>query len=134
MNGEDLPGPARAHMVGSALVNQVWFSHDQLAFAVRPEVFSNPTRYLSQYPPPGFKSGPHVKALQIWGLTGTFDVMPTDFFTLRFEGSYRRANVPYYAGPGGTTSPTGYQPTPAGYSPDIVKDQFLFVVAANFRL
>ncbi len=134
VNGEDLPGPDRAHMVGTALVNRVWFSHDQLALSIRPEVFSNPTRYLSQYPPPGFESGPHVKALQIWGLTGTFDVMPTDFFALRFEGSYRHANVPYYAGHGGTTSPSGYQPTPAGYVPDTVKDQVLFVVAANFRL
>jgi len=134
VNGEDLPGPDHAHMVGTALVNRVWFSHDQLALAIRPEVFSNPTRYLSQYPPPGFPSGPHVKALQIWGITGTFDVMPTDFFALRFEGSYRRANVPYYAGPGGTTSPSGYQPTPADYVPDTVKDQVLFVVAANFRL
>lgn len=132
--GQDLPGPARAHMVGSALVNRVWFAHDTLAFAIRPEVFSNPSRYLSQYPPPGFETGPQVKALQIWGLTGTFDVMPTDFFALRFEGSYRHANVPYYAGPGGTTSPTGYQPTPAGYAPDVVKDQTLFVVSANFRL
>jgi hypothetical protein len=60
--------------------------------------------------------------------------MPTDFFALRFEGSYHRSNVPYYAGPGGTTSPDGYQPTPLGYIPDIVKDQTLLVVAANFRL
>lgn len=60
--------------------------------------------------------------------------MPTDFFALRFEGSYLAANTPYYAGAGGTTSPTGYQPTPPGYVPDTVKDQALFVVAANFRL
>lgn len=131
---ESLPGPARAHMVGTSLVHRTWFAQDSLAFAIRGELFSNPTRYLSQYPPPGFESGPGVKALQIWGITGTFDVMPTDFFTLRFEGSYRRANVPYYAGPGGTTSPDGYQPTPVGYLPDTVKDQTLFVVAANFRL
>ncbi len=132
--GKDLPGPEGAHMLGSALVNRLWFLHDHLALAVRPELFSNPSRYLSQYPPPGFESGPGVKALQIWGLTGTVDVMPTDFFALRFEGSYRHANVPYYAGPGGTTSPSGYQPTPIGYVPDVVKDQLLFVVAANFRL
>ena len=132
--GKALPGPAHAHMVGSALSHRVWFSHDHLAFAFRGEVFSNPTRYLSQYPPPGFESGPGVKALQIWGLTGTFDVMPTDFFAFRLEGSYRHANVPYYAGPGGTTSPDGYLPTPAGYVPDIVQDQALVVAAVNFRL
>ena len=132
--GGALPGPDHAHMVGSSLVNRLWFSHDHLALAIRGEVFSNPTRYLSQYPPPGFESGPGVKALQIWGLTTTFDVMPTDFFAFRLEGSYRHANVPYYAGPGGTTSPDGYQPTPAGYVPDIVKDQALAVASVNFRL
>lgn len=132
--GKDLPSPGHAHMVGTALSNRFWFAHDQLAFSIRGELFSNPARYLSQYPPPGFAQGPGVKALQIWGVTGTFDVMPTDFFALRFEGSYRKANVPYYAGPGGTTSPDGYQPTPPGYLPDVVKDQALVVVAANFRL
>ncbi len=132
--GQALPGPAHAHMVGSALSNRVWFSHDHLAVAVRGEVYSNPSRYLSQYPPPGFETGPNVRALQIWGLTGTFDVMPTDFFAFRLEGSYRHANVPYYAGQGGTTSPDGFQPTPAGYLPDTVQDQALVVAAVNFRL
>lgn len=132
--GRALPGPDRAHMVGSALANRFWFYRDHLAFTLRGEVFSNPTRYLSQYPPPGFESGPGVKALQIWAVTGTFDVLPNDIFALRFEGSYRRANVPYYAGPGGTTSPDGYQPTPAGYVPDVLDDQALAVVAVNFRL
>ncbi len=133
-SGKALPGPAHAHMVGTALANRVWFSHDHLAFALRGEVFSNPSRYLSQYPPPGFETGPNVRALQIWGVTGTFDVMPTDFFAFRIEGSYRHANVPYYAGPGGTTSPDGYQPTPAGYVPDTVQDQALVVAAVTFRL
>jgi hypothetical protein len=132
--GAALPGPDHAHMVGASLVNRIWFSHDHLALSVRPEVFSNPSRYLSQYPPPGFETGPQVRALQIWGLTTTFDVMPTDFFAFRVEGSYRHANVPYYAGPGGTTSPDGYQPTPAGYVPDIVQDQALAVASVNFRL
>jgi hypothetical protein len=132
--GKALPGPAHAHMVGSALSHRLWFSHDHLALALRGEVFSNPSRYLSQYPPPGFETGPNVKALQIWGVTSTFDVMPTDFFAFRVEGSYRHANVPYYAGPGGTTSPDGFQPTPAGYVPDTVQDQALVVAAVNFRL
>ena len=121
-------------MVGSSLVHRLWFRRDVLAFATRGEVFSHPGRYLSQYPPPGFETGPGVKALQIWAVTGTLDVMPTDFFAVRLEGSYHRANVPYYAGAGGTTSPDGYQPTPTGYVPDVVKDQTLFVAAVNFRL
>lgn len=132
--GENLPGPAHAHVVGSSLVHRTWFAEDHLAFALRGEVFSNPSRYLTQYPPPGFETGPGVKALQFWGLTGTFDVMPNDFFTLRFEGSYRAANAPYFAGPGGTTSPSGFQPIPASFAPDVVKNQALGVVAVNIRL
>lgn len=132
--GGDLPGPSGAHVLGSALVNRVWFYRDHLALAVRGEVFSNPSRYLASYPPPGFETGGGIKALQIWGITGTFDVMPTDFMALRFEANYRHSNVPYFAGPGGTTSPDGFLPTPDGFVPDAVKDQLLGVVAINFRL
>lgn len=132
--GAKLPGPSDAHMVGTSLVHRTWFSHDHLAFAVRGELFSNPTAYLAQYPPPGFASGAGTRPLQAWGLTGTIDLLPTDSFALRFEGMYRKSNVPYFAGSGGTTSPDGFQPTPEGYLPDAVKDQALFVIAANFRL
>ena len=132
--GANLPGPAHAHVIGSSVVHRTWFAEDKLAFALRGEVFSNPSRYLTQYPPPGFQTGPGLKALQFWAITGTFDVMPNDFFTLRFEGSYRAANVPYFAGPGGTTSPTGFQPIPTIFAPDVVKNQALAVVAVNIRL
>ncbi len=133
-SGAPLPGPGQAHMLGSALASRVWFMRDLLALTVRPEVFSNPTSYLAQYAPPGFATGPGTKPLQVWGITGTFDVMPTDFFSLRFEAIYRKANVPYFAGPGGTTSPSGFQPTPAAFTPDAVDAQTLLTVAANFRL
>lgn len=132
--GSALPGPTNAHVLGSSLVHRTWFLRDHLAFALRGEVFSNPSRYLTQFPPPGFATGPGVGAVKVWGVTGTFDVMPNDLFALRFEGSYRRANVPYFAGPGGTTSPDGFQPTPPGYVPDVVDDQWLGVVAINARL
>ncbi len=132
--GAGQPGAADAHVFGSSLVHRTWFSRDHLAFAVRGEVFTNPSRYLTQYPPPGFQTGPGIKALQVWGVTGTLDIMPNDFFALRFEGAYRRANAPYFAGPRGTTSPDGFQPTPAGFVPDVVNDQFVGVVAVNIRL
>jgi hypothetical protein len=134
--GAGLPGPDHAHVVASSLSHRVQFAADELAFTVRGEVFSNPSRYLVQYPPPGFATGPGTKALQVWGLTGTFDVMPTDYFLLRFEGCYRRANDGLFAGPGGTTSPDGYQPAqiPPTFIPSTRKDQFLAVAAVNLRL
>ena len=132
--GEKLPGPTNAHMVGTSLVHRTWFSRDHLALSLRGEVMSNPTSYLAQYPPPGLMTGTGSKPLEIWGLTSTFDVLPTDTFTLRFEALYRKSSVAYFAGPGGTTSPDGYQPAPDGYVPDAAKSQALFVVAALFRL
>lgn len=132
--GDGQPGPADAHVLGSSLVHRTWFLRDHLAFALRGEVFSNPSRYLTQYPPPGFETGSGIKALQVWGMTGTFDIMPNDFFAFRLEGSYRRANAPYFAGPRGTTSPDGFQPPPVGFVPDVVNDQFLAVAAVNIRL
>ena len=132
--GAKLPGPADSHLVGSSLVHRVWFSKDHFALSLRGEVTSNPTSYAAQFPPPGFATGPGTKALQAWGATATFDILPTDSFTLRLEGVYRKANVPYFAGSGGTTSPDGFLPIPAGYQPDGAKDQALVLIAANFRL
>ncbi len=132
--GTSLPGPGQAHMIGSAFAHRVWFMRDLLALTIRPEVFSNPTSYLAQYAPPGFATGPNTKPLQVWGLTATVDVMPTDFLSLRFEAIHRSSNVPYFAGPNGTTSTDGFQPTTAGFTPDAVNSQTLLTLAANFRL
>jgi hypothetical protein len=95
---------------------------------------SNPTGYLTQYPPPGLATGPGTSPLQFSGLTGTFDVMPTDVLTLRVEVSYHRSNVGYFAGPNGITSPDGFRPTPTDFVPETRRDQTLLVVAAYVRL
>jgi len=137
LDGQALPGIADAHVVGTSLVQRTWFARDHLALSFRGEVLSNPTRYLAFYAPPGYATGPGTTPLQAWAVTATFDILPTDFFAVRVEGSYRRSNTPYFAGPGGTTSPDGYQPIPdptAGYVPDGAKDQTLAVLALNFRL
>ncbi|MGY0037548.1 hypothetical protein [Pedobacter sp. NJ-S-72] len=34
--------------------------------------------------------------------------MPNDFMTFRLEYGFRKSNVPYFAGPGGTASQTGF--------------------------
>jgi hypothetical protein len=62
--------------------------------------------------------------------------MPVDYVTLRLEYDYRHANVPYFAGHGGTTSPDGYTttPIPAGWRPDLIKNENRLVLAVNFRI
>jgi hypothetical protein len=131
--GDGLPGPSGAHMVGSSLVHRAWFYKDRLALSVRGELFSNPSRYLAQYPPPGLATG-EGQNLRMWGLTTTFDVMPTDIFTLRAEFTHRRGDTRYFAGRSGTTSIDGFQGTPGDFTPAADKSTSVFLLSANFRL
>jgi len=40
-----------------------------------------------------------------WDVSSTFDYMPRQWLTFRFEGDFRHANVPYWSGAGGITPP-----------------------------
>ena len=45
------------------------------------------------------------------------------------------SNVPYFAGPRGTTSPDGFVGgNITGFVPSVLSEQTLFLIAANFRL
>ena len=47
-----------------------------------------------------------------WDVSGTFDYMPSQFVTFRWEFNHRASNVPYFSGPGGITPPGGNQGPP----------------------
>jgi hypothetical protein len=60
--------------------------------------------------------------------------MPNENITWKFELVHREANVPYFAGHGGVTSPDGYTTTPLGsFVPDLVKSESRFVIAMIVR-
>lgn len=71
-----------------------------------------------------------------WEALLTFDVMPTDFLTYRIEYVHRGANTPYFAGPGGNTSPDGFSDTviPVGYQPDRRESEDRVTAAFMLRL
>ena len=130
--GVGLPGPDRAHFLAATLAMRAWFIKELFAFTARGEVFKNGTAYLAQFAPPDFTPGVN---LVVWGVTGTLEFMPRDYFSLRLEVVWRESNQRYFAGAGGTTSPTGFQgDSTAGWVPDTVRSQVLGLVAANFRL
>jgi hypothetical protein len=131
--GAGLPSASSAYVGASALSFRMWLDRDYLAFTVRGEYFTNPSRYLATFPPSSLATQPG-NDLQIWGVTGNIDIMPTDFFSVRAEVNWRSASVPYFAGPDGTTSPDGFLPSPAGYVPNARRSQTLIVLAANARL
>jgi hypothetical protein len=120
------------YMLGFAAANRVWFNKDKLALTLRGEYITNPTRYLS--PPAAYSATGDQNSLKIGGVTGTFDIMPTDFMAFRFEGMYRKSNVPYFAGRGGTTTAADGFPSTDPFTPDGVKTQTLLTAAINFRM
>jgi hypothetical protein len=61
--------------------------------------------------------------------------MPIEQVTYSVEWNHRGANVPYFAGHGGVTSPDGYITTaiPTGWRPDLVKNDDRIIFAALVR-
>ncbi len=103
------------YFIASMLYNRFWFDHNLFAFNFGGGVITNPGRYLVLTPPingatnftlsPYFSQAPGDK-YKAWDTTETFDYMPTETFTLRFEYVHRWADVPYFAGHGGVTPQT----------------------------
>lgn len=131
-------------MYGTSITNRIWFNKNKLALSLRGDYISNGGNYLAFSPSPvtpndyteAFATDPY-KPIKIMQGTVTFDVMPSDNVTFRFEYGYRSANIPYFAGHGGTTSPSGWTngPTTAKtWKPDLQKTENRFTVAVNFRL
>jgi hypothetical protein len=93
---------------------------------------NNPGRYLVLLPPingatafsgtPYFTENPGDQ-FKAWDASITFDYMPDQFTTFRFEIDHRESNVPYFSGPGGVTPSGGNQGSPGsvvdGFFPDL---------------
>jgi hypothetical protein len=134
--------PCPARFVSGMMYHRAWFG-DKFAVTVGGGFMSNPSRYLVlaptgnasgvpqpestqgiQYVPPtqgyDFNFGSHFNA---WDYEFGFQYMPIEQFTLDVEYNHRQADVPYFAGHGGVTSPDGYitTATPGGWRPDLVK-------------
>ncbi|CAM3293843.1 Porin [Flavobacterium longum] len=129
-------------MLGSSLANRLWFNKNKLAVTFRADFVKNPGLHLAFSPSPvtpndftdAIANDPK-QDLVIGQGTVTFDIMPNDYVTFRLECRYRKSNVPYFAGNGGTTSPDGWADTSSeNWRPDLVKDETGITVAVNFRL
>ncbi|MES2701736.1 MAG: outer membrane beta-barrel protein [Bacteroidota bacterium] len=130
------------YMIGTSVANRVWFRRNKLALTLRGDYSANPGLYLAFSPSPvgsndftaAIANIPKQK-LEMLQATATVDIMPNDFFTFRVEYGYRSANVPYFAGKGGTTSPDGWIDTPAAtWKPDLKKSESRVTAAVSFRL
>ncbi|HLW99501.1 MAG TPA: outer membrane beta-barrel protein [Candidatus Acidoferrales bacterium] len=122
--------------LGFMAYHRFWFERDKFGLTIGGGMINNPGRYLVLVPPingataitgtPYFTGNPGDK-FKAWDASATFDYMPAQFITFRWEYDYRHANVPYFAGSGGVTPVGGNTGTPGvpvpGFTPDLRKDE-----------
>lgn len=139
-------GPAQ-YFLGFMAYNRLWFHRDKMALTLGGGAITNPGRYLVLLPPingataytgtPYFTANPGDK-YRAWDSSATFDVMPTQFLTWRFEFNHRASNVPYFSGGGGITPPGGNSGSPGsaipGWVPDLRKYENRFTIALLLKL
>ena len=112
-------GGPKQSFVGYMVYNRFWFHRDIFGLTLGGGQINNPGRYLVLLPPingmtavtaatnsPYFTENPG-DPFKAWDSSITFDYMPKQYITFRWEYDYRHANVPYWSGRGGITPPGG---------------------------
>jgi hypothetical protein len=121
--GNSAKGPKQSFL-GYMLYNRFWFDNDRYGLTIGGGQINNPGRYLVLLPPingataisgtPYFTENPG-DPYKAWDVSGTFDWMPSQYITFRWEYNHRAANVPYFSGSGGVTPPGGNQGTAGSF-------------------
>jgi len=116
--------------------HRLWFDRDQFGLTLGGGKINNPGRYRVLLPPingataalgtPYFTENPGDQ-YKAYDTSVTFDWMPRQYITWRWEYNYRAASVPYFSGPGGVTAPGGNTGAPGsfvpGWAPDLVRSE-----------
>jgi hypothetical protein len=146
VNGQSVVWPKQSFL-GFMLYNRLWFDRDLFGFTVGGGKINNPGRYLVLLPPingataasgtPYFTENPG-DPFKAWDVSATFDYMPSQYVTFRWEYNHRAANVPYFSGPGGVTPPGGNTGPPGsvvpGFTPDLrqAEDRLNLAILVKF--
>jgi hypothetical protein len=115
-HGNTSGGPKQS-FIGYMVYDRNWFKKDTFGLTIGGGQINNPGRYLVLLPPingetassaaissPYFTENPG-DPFKAWDSSVTFDYMPKQWLTFRWEYDYRHANVPYWTGHGGVTPP-----------------------------
>jgi hypothetical protein len=124
--GDKAGGPKQSFL-GYMFYNRFWFHHDMFGVTLGGGKINNPGRYLVLLPPingesaitastnsPYFTENPG-DPFKAWDSSVTFDYLPKQYITFRWEYDYRHASVPYWTGRGGITPPGGNTGAPTDY-------------------
>ncbi len=151
-NGDSIQGPAQ-YFASVMFYNRIWFYKNKFAFTCGGGLMQNPGRYLVLYPTGQASPLPNASnptttegaypysanpgdQFNAWDCSANFDWQPNQHITFRIEYVHRESSVPYFAGHGGVTSPSGYATTPLtpDWKPDLVKTEDRIIFAVLFRL
>lgn len=170
--GDSASGYAQ-YFASAMFYNRIWFAHGKLAWMIGGGVMTNPGRYLVLEPTGQASDLPTPAAIQMnngtilqtttqegidpftqnpgdqftaWDCSTNISWMPTQNFEFKLEYVYRHASVPYFAGPGGVTSPNGYTTDPvliqqangtlapiSGWAPDLLTHENRIILAFLVR-
>lgn len=127
-------GHPKQSFLGYMAYNRFWLHKDLFGVTFGGGQINNPGRYLVLLPPingaTAFSGTPYFTEnpgdpYKAWDASATFDYMPSQYITFRWEYNHRAANVPYFTGHGGITPPSGNTGTPGsfvpGFTPDLQK-------------
>ncbi len=127
-HGNTAGGPKQS-FIGFMLYDRTWFKKDTHGLTIGGGMINNPGRYLVLLPPINGETAPSAAIsapyftgnpgdpFKAWDMSITYDYMPKQWLTFRWEYDYRHANVPYWTGHGGITppGPTGVPYTNNGF-------------------
>jgi hypothetical protein len=147
------PNNPAQYFVSWMVYNKIWFNHNHFGIYCGGGWMTNPGRYLvlaptgdaSPFPNPynpTQPAGTHPFSenpgdpFTGWDCSLGFSWTPNQSVEFKTEWVHRESSVPYFAGSGGVTSPSGYTytPIPAGWAPDLEKSESRIIIAALFRL
>lgn len=151
-DGDSIHGPAQ-YFTSIMFYNRMWFAKNKMAWTFGGGYMNNPGRYLVLAPTG--QASPLPNPQNPTSTTGNFpftanpgdpfegydcstnlEWLPNEHICFRLEYVYRQSNVPYFAGRGGVTSPSGYTTTGLNptWTPDLVKSESRIIFAVLFRL
>jgi hypothetical protein len=113
----DKGGNTKQSFLGYMLYDRNWFKKDLYGVTIGGGQINNPGMYLVLIPPINGETAtsaalnsPYFQmnagdAFKAWDSTVTFDYMPRQWVTWRWEYGIRGTNIPYWSGHGGMTPP-----------------------------
>jgi len=147
------PNAPAQYFLSAMIYNHIWFAKNKFGWYFGGGLMTNPGRYLVLEPtgqasdlpnpynptapinPNAFLEAPGL-GFTGWDASTGLRWMPSQSLEFKVELVHRHSSVPYFAGPGGVTSPDGYTTTaiPAGWTPNLVNQETRIIFAVLFRI